>query len=117
MILSKEQIITSKTEFQIPHLLRYFGSFPQNSTYAISSSRKSNPLSLTSITSKAIKIAHNNVTKAICCLKRSIGTTAESYAILDFKDPPTVITKATVFMATLNKYLNVHVITWDGQVG
>ena len=57
-----------------------------------------------------LKLHNHNVTKAICCLKSNIGTTAESYAILDNKEPPTMLTRVGVFAESLNRYLNVHVI-------
>ena len=57
-----------------------------------------------------LKLHGHNVTEAICCLKRSLQTTAESYAVLDYKEPPTMITRTTVFVTTSMKYLNVHVI-------
>ena len=57
-----------------------------------------------------MKLHGHNVTEAISCIKTSLGTTAESYAILDYKEPPTMITRATVFVSTINNYLNVHII-------
>ena len=57
-----------------------------------------------------MKLHGGNLTETLKCIQKNLGTSAESYAILDYKEPPTVITKITVFIVTSLRYLEFHII-------
>ena len=57
-----------------------------------------------------MKLHGGNLTETLKCIQKNLGTSAESYAILDYKEPPTIITKITVFIVTSLRYLEFHII-------
>jgi hypothetical protein len=52
-----------------------------------------------------LKLHNNDETKVLKCLRKKLGTTKEAYAILDFKDEPTFLTKAAMFVGTVLTYI------------
>jgi hypothetical protein len=55
-----------------------------------------------------MKIHGYNHIRVLKCLKRKLGTCKESFDIIDYKDEPTIITKATVVIKCLLSFLEFH---------
>ena len=52
-----------------------------------------------------VKLHGNDQLKAIRCIKQKLGTTSHAFALMDYKDPPTFITKCAITFLSLGKYL------------
>ena len=55
-----------------------------------------------------MKLHGYNHVRVLKCLKRKLGTCQECFDIIDYKDEPTIITKATVVIKCLLSFLEFH---------